>query len=130
MTDFSEALNVAASGMRSQAARIRYVSENIANNDTPGYRRKTVSFEEEVLGGQRTGAIVTGRLQLDQRDLPQVYDPDNPLSNESGYFEGSNVNLLVEIADSREANRSYEANLKIFDQVRKMSSALMELLRK
>jgi flagellar basal-body rod protein FlgC len=130
MADFSDALNVAASGMRSQAARIRYVSENIANNDTPGYRRKTVSFEEEIMGGQRTGAVTTGRLRLDQAQLPQVYDPDNPLSNEAGYYEGSNVNLLVEIADSREANRSYEANLKMFDQVRKMSSALMDLLRK
>lgn len=130
MTDFSEALNVAASGMRSQAARIRYVSENIANNDTPGYRRKTVSFEEEVLRGERTGAVTTGRMRLDQTELPQVYDPANPMADETGYYQGSNVNLLVEIADSREANRSYEANLKMFDQVRKMSAALMDLLRK
>lgn len=130
MTDFNHALDVAASGMRSQAARIRYVSENIANNDTPGYRRKTVSFEEEVTGGQRTGAVIPGRLQLDQSQLPQVFDPDNPMSDDTGYFAGSNVNLLIEIADSREANRSYEANLKMFDQVRKMSAALMDLLRK
>ncbi|SMY08236.1 flagellar basal body rod protein FlgC [Flavimaricola marinus] len=130
MTDFSDALNVAASGMRSQAERIRYVSENIANNDTPGYRRKTVSFEQVVERGDRTGAVTTGRVQLDRTELPQVYDPDNPLADETGYYIGSNVNLLVEIADSREANRSYEANLKMFDQVRKMSAALMDLLRK
>lgn len=130
MADFSDALNVAASGMKSQAARIRYVSENIANNDTPGYRRKTVSFEEVVARGERTGAVTTGRMQLDRTELPQVYDPANPMADESGYYAGSNVNLLVEIADSREANRSYEANLKMFDQVRKMSSALMDLLRK
>jgi len=37
---------------------------------------------------------------------------------------------LLEIADAREAQRSYEANLKMFDQVRQMSSALMDLLRK
>lgn len=130
MTDFSDALNVAASGMRAQASRIRYVSENIANNDTPGYRRKTVSFEAEMQRGDRTGAVTTGRLRLDQTELPQVYDPASPMANEAGYYEGSNVNLLVEIADAREANRSYEANLKMFDQVRKMSSALMDLLRR
>ena len=33
-------------------------------------------------------------------------------------------------ADAREAQRSYEANLKMFDQTRQMSSSLMELLRK
>ena len=45
MTDFSSGLGVAASGMRAQADRIRHVSENIANADTPGYRRKVVNFE-------------------------------------------------------------------------------------
>lgn len=130
MTDFSDALSVASSGMRAQATRIRYVSENIANTDTPGYHRKTVSFEEEVLRGDRTGAVVPGRMQLDRTELPRLYDPSNPMADETGYYQGSNVNLLVEIADAREANRSYEANLKMFDQVRKMSSALMDLLRK
>ena len=33
-------------------------------------------------------------------------------------YEGSNVDLVVEIADAREANRSYEANLRMFDQAR------------
>lgn len=130
MTDFSDALNVAASGMRAQATRIRYVSENIANTDTPGYRRKTVSFEEEVMRGDRTGAVEAGRMQLSRAELPQLYDPSHPMADASGYYEGSSVNLLVEIADAREANRSYEANLKMFEQVRKMSSALMDLLRR
>ena len=45
MTDFSNALSVAASGMRAQAQRLTHVSENIANADTPGYQRKITSFE-------------------------------------------------------------------------------------
>lgn len=130
MTDFSDAMSVATSGMRAQAARLRYVSENIANADTPGYRRKTLSFEEEVSRTLPAGSVVPGRLRLDQADLPKVFDPDSPLSDETGHYDGSNVNLLVEVADAREASRSYEANLKMFDQVRKMSSALMDLLRK
>ncbi len=130
MTDFSDALSVAASGMKAQATRLRHVSENIANTDTPGYHRKTVSFAEEVARGERSGAVAVGPLHLDQTALPQIYDPSNPLADENGNYLGSNVNLLVEIADAREAQRSYEANLKMFDQVRQMSSALMELLRK
>ncbi len=128
MTDFSDALNVATSGMRAQASRLRYVSENIANTDTPGYHRKTVSFEQEVARG--TGAVTTGPVRLDQTQLEQIYDPAHPLADETGHYDGSNVNLLIEIADSREASRSYEANLKMFEQVRQMSSALMDLLRK
>ncbi|PHQ86804.1 MAG: flagellar basal body rod protein FlgC [Thalassobium sp.] len=130
MTDFSNALDVAASGMRAQASRIRHVSENIANTDTPGYRRKTVTFEEVVARGDQTGAVETGRVRLDRTDLERVYDPAHPMADASGYYDGSNVNLLVEIADAREAQRSYEANLKMFDQVRQMSSSLMDLLRR
>lgn len=130
MTDFSDAMNVTASGMRAQAARLRHVSENIANVDTPGYHRKTVSFQSVVEAGQETGLVETGRVRLDQTALDTIYDPSHPMADASGNYDGSNVNLLVEIADAREAQRSYEANLKIFDQVRQMSSSLMDLLRK
>ncbi len=130
MTDFSDALTVATSGMRAQAARLRYVSENIANTDTPGYHRKIVSFESEVSRGDQTGGVAAGPVRLDQAALERIYDPSHPMADEQGYFDGSNVNLLIEVADAREASRSYEANLKMFEQVRQMSSALMDLLRK
>lgn len=130
MTDFSEAMSVATSGMKAQANRLRHVSENIANTDTPGYQRKVVAFEEMVTNGTRSGAVTTGPVRLDGTELTRIYDPANPLADGSGHYDGSNVNLLIEIADAREAQRSYEANLKMFDQVRQMSSALMELLRK
>lgn len=129
MANFSDAMSIATSGMKAQANRLRHVSENIANTDTPGYRRKMVTFEEMVAEGNKTGAVETGPVNLDQTELKQIYDPANPLADDKGHYDGSNVNLLVEIADAREAQRSYEANLKMFDQVRKMSTALMELLR-
>ena len=130
MTDFSQALSVASSGMRAQAQRLRYVSENIANTDTPGYRRKTVSFEAVIDQGRASGAVTTGPVRLDRSDLETIYDPSHPLADENGNYQGTNVNLLLEIADAREAQRSYEANLKMFDQVRQMQQGLMDLLRK
>jgi len=130
MSDFSEAMSVATSGMKAQAARLRHVSENIANTDTPGYRRKVITFEETVNLGRPTGEVAAGPLRLDQSELKRIYDPAHPMADGTGYYNGSNVNLLIEIADAREAQRSYEANLKMFDQVRQMSSALMDLLRR
>ena len=52
------------------------------------------------------------------------------MADAKGMYDGSNVDLLIEIADSREAARGYEANLKMFDQVKRMSRAVLELLRK
>lgn len=130
MSDLMKTLALSASGMQAQSTRLRHVSENIANSDTPGYHRKTASFEEVISEGVRTGEVQTSGVKLDRSELHRIYDPGNPLADESGHFDGSNVDLVVEIADAREAQRSYEANLKMFDQARQMSSAMLELLRR
>jgi len=130
MSDLMQTLYVASSGMEAQSQRLRHVSENIANADTPGYRRKTVDFREAAQIGQGSGHVTTGPVRLDPRALPQIYDPAHPLADLTGHYDGSNVDLVVEIADAREAQRSYEANLRMFDQVRQMSQSLLELLRR
>lgn len=130
MNDLSTSLMLASSGMRAQAARIRLVSENMANVDTPGFRRKTASFEQVMNSTQNAGAVKQGDVRLDKTTLPKVFDPTHPMADEAGYYDGSNVNILIEMADAREAQRSYEANLKMFEQTRKMSAAVLDILRR
>ena len=124
MTDLLKSMGYAASGMTAQTSRLRITTENIANADTPGFRRKMIPFE-----AGRDGEVRTGRVNLDGSELPKVYDPGHPLADAEGYYEGSTVDLIVEIANAREAQRSYEANLKMFDQARQMASSLLGLLR-
>ena len=130
MSEFSNSLAVSASALKAQATRLRHVSENISNADTPGYRRKTVPFESVRDISSDVESVEVGRVHLDRTELSKVYDPSHPMADASGHYEGSNVDLMIEIADAREAQRSYEANLKMFDQTRQMSSSLMELLRR
>jgi flagellar basal-body rod protein FlgC len=130
MSEFSKALAISASALKAQSSRLRHVAENISNADTPGYRRKSVSFEALRDADGSTGQVRTGPVRLDRADLQRVFDPSHPLADETGYFDSSNVDLMIEIADARQAQRSYEANLKMFDQAREMSSSLLELLRK
>jgi flagellar basal-body rod protein FlgC len=130
MNEIKSTMAAAASGMRAQAARIRLSSENIANADTPGYRRKTVSFEETFHRGGETRAVATGPVRLDRSELTHIHDPSHPLAGPDGFYDGSNVDMMVEIADAREANRSYQANLRMFDQARQMAASLLDLLRR
>lgn len=130
MSDFSQALTVTSSGLRAQSARLRHLSENISNADTPGYRRKTISFETTMRQSEGVSEVKTGRVRLDKTELEHIYDPSHPLADDTGHYSGTNVNLMIELADAREAQRSYEANLKMFEQTRKMSSGLMDLLRR
>ena len=71
-----------------------------------------------------------GRVSLSGAPLEEKYDPSNPLADETGYVGMSNVNLVMEMADAREANRSYEANLASFRQAREMYSSLLDLLKR
>ncbi|AUC53576.1 MAG: flagellar basal body rod protein FlgC [Sagittula sp.] len=129
MSAFSDALSVTSGGLMSQAARLRVVSENIANVDTPGYHRKLLSFDV-TKDDSSLSRVEPGDVDLSRVPLDEVYDPSHPLADETGRYLGSNVDLMIELADAREAQRSYEANLKMFDQTRQMSSALLDLLRR
>ncbi|MEL6619139.1 MAG: flagellar basal body rod protein FlgC [Pseudomonadota bacterium] len=128
MSDFAKSLTVSTSGLQAQATRLRHLSENISNADTPGYRRKLVPFESAF--GEGIARVEVGRVNLDDRPLERVYDPSHPMADDSGHYDGTNVDLLIELADAREAQRSYEANLKMFEQARQMSSGLLQLLRR
>jgi len=126
MRDFTHVQAIAKDGMEAQSRRLRMISENIANADTPGFRRKMLTFNVD----QETGGVHVGDIVLDPSEPPRVYDPSHPLADENGYYVGSGVELMVEIADAREAQRSYEANLRVFDQSRQMSGALLDLLKR
>ena len=84
MDELSKTMAASASGMAAQAARLRLSTENIANADTPGYRRKTVSFEETFHRSGDARAVATGPVRLDQSELTRIYDPTNPLAGADG----------------------------------------------
>lgn len=126
MNMFSDALSLASSGLKAQSKRLRHVAENISNVDTPGYRRKIVAFSP----ADDKGRVDASKMSLDRSELKKIFDPSHPLADAQGNYDGSNVDLMIEVADAREAQRSYEANLKMFDQTRQMSSSLMDLLRR
>ncbi|EAU40841.1 flagellar basal-body rod protein C [Fulvimarina pelagi HTCC2506] len=129
-------LKIAASGMEAQSTRLRVVSENVANaettGDTPGadpYVRKTVTFGatlDEVTGANLVRVTDIG---TDKADFESTYDPGNPAADENGYVKRPNVNMLTEMMDMREANRSYEANIQVIKQAREIINMTIDLLR-
>ncbi len=69
------------------------------------------------------------RLGTDDSDFITEFDPGNPAADDKGMVKLPNVNVLIEMADMREANRSYEANLQTIKQARDLISATIDLLR-
>jgi flagellar basal-body rod protein FlgC len=129
-------MKIAGSGLEAQSTRLRIVSENIANarstGDTPGadpYRRKTVTFGEQVDRAAGLTTVNVKKLGVDESEFTTEYDPSNPAADERGVVKLPNVNMLVEMADMREANRSYDANLQTIKQTRDLISSTIDLLK-
>ena len=124
------AMQAASNGMNAQSFRMRVVSENLSNADTHGYQRKQVTFKNEVDRLSGMSSVNIKNVTLDQSDGDRLYDPAHPLSDPEGYVVMSNVDMMIELADAREAGRSYEANLSSFKQATQMYSSLINLLRR
>lgn len=119
-----DSFRAASSGMQMQSLRLRTATENLANIDTPGYHRKLITFQEEKDG------VSLDRLSLDPSKGETIYDPSHPLADKNGVVTLSNVNMMIEVADAREAGRSYEANLQVFGQARRLYESLWGILKR
>ena len=136
MTDLTKSMSISAAGMKAQGTRLRIISENIANAgstaltpDGDPYRRKLVSFGVTLDRELGVPKVEVAKISRDQSDFNEMYQPGHPAANETGYVRTSNVNTLVEMADMREAERSYQANLRTLQAARTMLQRTIDLLR-
>ena len=132
-----DAMQISASGMRTQGTRLRVISENIANagttGDTPGadpYTRQTITFKNELDRSLGIRRVEVEDIGVDRKsEYVLKFEPDHPAANEEGYVKYPNVSTLIEVMDSREAQRSYEANLNMIEQARTMALRTIDMLR-
>jgi flagellar basal-body rod protein FlgC len=129
-------VRVAGSGLQAQSHRVRIVSENLANYDSTGnapganpYTRKTISFGAELDRALGATVVRIKRIDFDHTPYPLQRDPSHPAADANGMVKHPNVNMLTELADIREANRSYEANLQVVKQARAMIGMTIDLMR-
>lgn len=129
-------MSIASSGLEAQSTRMRIVSENLANANSTGrtagadpYQRKTVTFNSEMDRAAGADLVKVKEVGVDNTPFRVEYDPGHPAADKAGYVKLPNVNMMIEMADMREVNRSYEANLEVVKQVRSMVGMTIDLLR-
>lgn len=127
---------IAASGMHVQSARLQVVAENVANADSTGatpeadpYRRKTISFEEVLDQEAGMSTVKVSEIGRDETPFTLRHDPAHPAADANGFVKVSNVSPILEMANMREASRSYEANMNLYEAGRRMRSQMIDLLK-
>jgi flagellar basal-body rod protein FlgC len=129
-------LRIAGAGLEAQSVRLRVISENIANSQstgsTPGsdpYARQTVSFDNELDRAAGLSLVRVKGIGVDDAAFKIEHDPGNPAADEKGFVKMPNVDVLTELADMREANRTYEANLQVAKQSADLMGMTVNLLK-
>lgn len=136
MDDILASSKIAVSGMKAQATRLRIVSQNMANADSLSkvaggdpYQRKLVVFKN-VLDAETGSDVVKVSKELrDTSDFNLKYEPSHPAANVDGYIKTPNVNMLVEMMDMKQAQRSYEANLNVISASKELMAKTIDILK-
>lgn len=131
---FLSSIDISGSALTAQRLRMDVISNNIANKDTVGYRRKITELGESqgnsfssMLDGNLGGGVQVSSITEDSSPLDREYDPTNPLADADGYVEHSNVDTMTELTDMMSATRSYEASVTALDATKSMAAKALEI---
>lgn len=135
-------------GLLTQSKRLEVYTKNIANADTPNYKRKIpiltpaedISFKgvlaraNENVFSSGIKSSVPGAADMpgiieDPTPGEQVYMPGHPDADENGYVTMSNVTILNDMADATMTTKSYEAILSIMTLTKQMAQKATEIGR-
>ncbi len=129
-------LRIGSSGLEAQSRRLRVIAENMANaystGRTPGsepYARRVITFESQVDEAAAANLVRVANVDQQRTAFRVEHMPGHPAADANGFVKLPNVDLVVEAADMREANRSYEANIQVIKNARDMISMTLDLLR-
>ena len=127
MSDIFQSLGLSASGMTAQANRLRHVSENLANADTPGYKALDLDFDAALRHAQGQGG--NPLKTTDGQHFASSNDGLNPFQlvrpGLQPNLDGNTVDGDVERAAYGRAALEYRASMGFVEsKVRSMLTAI------
>ncbi|MCG8325136.1 MAG: flagellar basal body rod protein FlgC [Thiotrichales bacterium] len=122
--------DIAGSALSSQSVRLNTTASNLANADSVSssteqtYRARHPVFEtvvRDAMNGKafNAGVRISGIVES-PAPLQQVYKPEHPKADESGYIFMPNVNVMEEMANMISASRSYQNNVEVINASKDM----------
>jgi flagellar basal-body rod protein FlgC len=141
----NDSYDIASSAITTFAESMKVNTQNMANAQTPGYRRKIpviqeqngVSFETLLnnLHRENIGSFfsVPGRgVQMitateDGQGGAKIYMPGHPQADKQGFIRMSNVNPLIEMSDATTTQRVYEANIAVVGLIQDMLNRALRI---
>jgi len=104
MSQTSNIIGYLEAGIKAESLKQRAIANNIANLETPGYRRMGVRFEKQLAKALKSGS------EIDWKEIePELYRPkDTPVSS-----NGNDVQFEQEVSDMVKNNLRHEAFVRL-----------------
>ena len=84
-------------------------------------------LESSMFGLDKFRGVKVSKIMEDNAPSKMILDPTHPYANEEGFVEGSNVNILNEMAEMILATRSYESNADNFNANKQIFMKALEI---
>jgi flagellar basal-body rod protein FlgC len=65
----------------------------------------------------------------DDSEAQLRYEPNHPLADAKGYVRYPDINPILEMADLRDAERSYKANMQIVESAKRLLRTTLDVIR-
>ncbi len=128
-------LEISTSGMVAQRVRLEAYAANLANRDAitneqgqyaPFHRRIPILSTGDPSSGSSLGVHVS-EIREDS-SVVKRFEPGSPFADNEGYVGYPDISPEVELMNSMEARRSYEANIAAAETAKSMINSALQLL--
>lgn len=129
-------LDMGASGLTAQRARMNTIAGNVLNISTTEnargekipYRRRFVTLQPGDADNPGKPGVHVASVEEDQSAFREVFEPGHKDADADGFVKYPNVNLETEFVNMLDASRAYEANITMMETTKSMISASLRLL--
>ena len=115
MTKQANMIDLLSAGIRGASVRQKVIAGNIANAQTPGFKRRVVEFEKALSKALDRGDGLNRPVEA------KVQTPAGGIADETG----NNVDLEVEIGELVQNGANYKAYMRILNNVYKQMETAM-----
>jgi flagellar basal-body rod protein FlgC len=131
-----DALDIPASALLAQRARMDTIAANMASADIAGntkagvepYRRRFVVFAPGQRGNPDAPGVHVQSVEQDQSAFRRLHEPGHRYADKDGYVEYPNVEPTIEMVNMISASRAYEANVTMMETVKAMITSTLRLI--
>ena len=142
-----DSIDISASALTAEKTRMDIINKNMANANTTRatggmpYRRQMVVYQEnkstpfsaylDKQSNKFNGkGVVISEIVEDDTPFRLIYEPGHPDADENGYVKLPNVEVVKEMVDMIDAQRTYEANITAMNSTKSMLLKALDIGRR